>query len=64
MGLRIKNDVASVTKQEKNQLGLVCQYCNNKEEIDADHKPMVFSENLQSFSFIEIFQVLRSPTKI
>ena len=39
IGPRIKNDVASVTKQEKNQLGLVCQHCNNKvEELDAAHK--------------------------
>jgi hypothetical protein len=39
IGPRVRNDVATVTKQKKNQLGLVCQHCNNKvSELDAAHK--------------------------
>jgi len=39
IGPRIKNDVAAVTKQKKNQLGLVCEHCGDKaEELDAAHK--------------------------
>jgi len=39
IGPRIKNDVAAVTKQKKNQLGLICQHCGSKvEELDAAHK--------------------------
>ena len=39
IGPKIRNDVATVTKQKKNQLGLKCQHCHNKvEELDAAHK--------------------------
>ena len=39
VGPRVRNDVATVTKQKKNQLGLICQHCNNKvDELDAAHK--------------------------
>ena len=39
IGPRVRNDVATVTKQKKNQLGLICQHCNNKvDELDAAHK--------------------------
>jgi hypothetical protein len=39
IGPRIRNDVQSVTKQEKSKLGLVCQHCKNKvKELDAAHK--------------------------
>jgi len=39
IGPRIKNDVASVTKKIKNQLGMVCEHCNTKvTELDAAHK--------------------------
>ncbi len=39
IGPRVRNDVATVTKQKKNQLGLICQHCNNKvSELDAAHK--------------------------
>jgi hypothetical protein len=39
IGPRIKNDVAAVTKQKKNQLGLICKHCNTKvNELDAAHK--------------------------
>jgi len=39
VGPRVRNDVATVTKQKKNQLRLICQHCNNRvEELDAAHK--------------------------
>ena len=39
IGPKVRNDVATVTKQKKNQLGLICQHCNNKvSELDAAHK--------------------------
>ncbi len=39
IGPKIRNDVAIVTKQKKNQLGLICQHCGNKvKELDAAHK--------------------------
>ena len=39
IGPKIRNDVAALTKQKKNNLGLVCQHCGKKvEELDAAHK--------------------------
>jgi hypothetical protein len=39
VGPKVRNDVATVTKQRKNQLQLVCQHCSNKvNELDAAHK--------------------------
>ena len=39
VGPRVRNDVATVTKQKKNQLGLICENCNQKvDELDAAHK--------------------------
>lgn len=39
VGPKVRNDVATVTKQKKNQLKLICEHCGNKaEELDAAHK--------------------------
>jgi hypothetical protein len=39
VGPRVRNDVATITKQKKNQLGLICEHCNQKvDELDAAHK--------------------------
>ena len=39
IGPRVRNDVATITKQKKNKLGLICESCKNKvDELDAAHK--------------------------
>ena len=39
IGPKIRNDVATITKQKKNELGLICEECKNKvNELDAAHK--------------------------
>ena len=39
VGPRVRNDVATITKQKKNELGLICEECQNKvNELDAAHK--------------------------
>ena len=39
IGPKVRNDVASVTKQKKKKLYLTCQHCNNKVgELEAAHK--------------------------
>ncbi len=39
IGPKIKNDVVTITKQEKNKIGLICQECKSKvDELDAAHK--------------------------
>lgn len=39
VGPKIRNDVAAVTKQKKNKMGLNCQHCNKKvQELHAAHR--------------------------
>ena len=38
VGPKIKNDIASMTKNKKKESGYICQHCNQKNELDAAHK--------------------------
>ena len=38
IGPKIRNDVATITKQKKSNLKSICESCKNKSELDAAHK--------------------------
>lgn len=38
IGPKIRNDIATITKKKKKDLGYICQKCNCKHELDAAHK--------------------------
>jgi len=38
IGPKIRNDIATMTKKRKTELGYICQICNQKNELDAAHR--------------------------
>ena len=38
IGPKIRNDIATMTKKRKIELGYICQICNKKNELDAAHR--------------------------
>ena len=38
VGPKITNDIQNLTKKKKMELGYICEFCHEKNELDAAHK--------------------------